>query len=79
MEPLQLRDEAVRDRIRFAEEFLDPSKPPSIIIWNLSDVFKAIQELEGLYRASHDVWTSVDSVLAIAPISYSCSIAAFGD
>ena len=26
MEPLQLRDEAVRDRIRLAEEFLDPSK-----------------------------------------------------
>ena len=25
MEPLQLRDEAVRDRIRLAEEFLDPS------------------------------------------------------
>jgi hypothetical protein len=26
MEPAQLRDEAVRDRIRAAEEFLDPSK-----------------------------------------------------
>ena len=29
MEPIQLRDEAVRDRIRLAEEFLDPSKWPS--------------------------------------------------
>ena len=27
MEPLRLRDEAVRDRIRLAEEFLDPSTP----------------------------------------------------
>ena len=26
MEGLQLRDEAVRDRIRLAEEFLDPSR-----------------------------------------------------
>jgi len=26
MDGLQLRDEAVRDRIRLAEEFLDPSK-----------------------------------------------------
>ena len=26
MDELQLRDEAVRDRIRLAEEFLDPSK-----------------------------------------------------
>jgi hypothetical protein len=26
MDGLQLRDEAVRDRIRAAEEFLDPSK-----------------------------------------------------
>jgi hypothetical protein len=26
MEPGQLRDEAVRDRVRAAEEFLDPSK-----------------------------------------------------
>ena len=26
MDSLQLRDEAVRDRIRLAEEFLDPSK-----------------------------------------------------
>ncbi len=27
MDGLQLRDEAVRDRIRLAEEFLDPSDP----------------------------------------------------
>lgn len=26
MDDLQLRDEAVRDRIRLAEEFLDPSE-----------------------------------------------------
>lgn len=29
MDGLQLRDEAVRDRIRLAEEFLDPSKHPN--------------------------------------------------
>lgn len=30
MDGLQLRDEAVRDRIRLAEEFLDPGKEPNI-------------------------------------------------
>lgn len=29
MDGLQLRDEAVRDRIRLAEEFLDPSEQSS--------------------------------------------------
>ena len=29
MDGLQLRDEAVRDRIRLAEEFLDPSRNPT--------------------------------------------------
>lgn len=29
MDGLQLRDEAVRDRIRLAEEFLDPSEKSS--------------------------------------------------
>lgn len=28
MDDVQLRDEAVRDRIRLAEEFLDPSMSP---------------------------------------------------
>lgn len=28
MDDIQLRDEAVRDRIRLAEEFLDPSEHP---------------------------------------------------
>lgn len=27
MDPLQLRDEAVRDRVRAAQEFLDPRMP----------------------------------------------------
>ena len=31
MDGLQLRDEAVRDRIRLAEEFLDPSKSHSTL------------------------------------------------
>jgi hypothetical protein len=30
MDGLQLRDEAVRDRIRAAEEFLDPSMSPAL-------------------------------------------------
>ena len=29
MDDLQLRDEAVRDRVRLAEEFLDPGKKTS--------------------------------------------------
>ena len=29
MDGIQLRDEAVRDRIRLATEFLDPGKHPS--------------------------------------------------
>jgi hypothetical protein len=31
MNGLQLRDEAVRDRIRAAQEFLDPSLSPRIL------------------------------------------------
>ncbi len=40
MDGIQLRDEAVRDRIRLAEEFLDPSMSPArskhlqrLILW----------------------------------------------
>lgn len=37
MDGLQLRDEAVRDRIRLAEEFLDRSEWPQAEVHNQTD------------------------------------------
>ncbi len=49
MDGIQLRDEAVRDRIRFAEEFLDPSMLFSDLTSSglLTKVLQAMLELEG--------------------------------
>ena len=57
MDGVQLRDEAVRDRVRAALEFLDPSKFPDAIKVHcrLNAVVKVMLVLEGsffLYRNS---------------------------
>lgn len=47
MDGLQLRDEAVRDRIRAAEEFLDPSMLSAIDLSHLADLVQMTRELGG--------------------------------
>lgn len=50
MDGLQLRDEAVRDRIRAAEEFLDPSMFTPEQSQSNADLFEMIHERGGAHH-----------------------------
>lgn len=54
MEGVQLRDEAVQDRIRSATEFLDPSKFSRMIVYFTTD-----RDPSGDTRARRSVFPSI--------------------
>lgn len=52
MDGIQLRDEAVRDRVRAAQEFLDPSMVFSQVELEFANRSKAIPRYEATDRTS---------------------------
>ena len=74
MDGFPLRDEAREDRIRLAEEFLDPSKIDAIQCKRLTDdlSLKPTLVVEGIILDS-DMWPSIDHNAATAPTLFLCS------
>lgn len=74
MDGLQLRDEAVQERIRLAEEFLDPGKhDPSV---PLPILLTRAENPRARRFASpfHSIFAGLIAPSAIVPISSLCSI-----